>query len=297
MVCGENEKFTSALISPNFAFLHDWCSKNKIQYRDNDELIQQKEVIDRYQKEINQHNQTLAEHEKVKRFKLVKEEWSPNTGELSPTLKLKRNVLSTIYAKQIEEIYQGTRDTADKKILENGNGIKLSDVIKQAQESPIIKANFGDREERKKYHDEWLEWRSTRRLLRTEYRNKRRLDKANYKNKRRNDKTAWKNQRHIDKEKWLLFKEEFLENKPETGRKVWKLELYIEKTKYRLKRRTERITWIKDRKIEKIEWRKERKKERKQWRKNWRVERVRFKKNRKIYRLTYKINIYKLRLE
>ena len=48
MVIGENEKFASAILSPNFSFLHDWCSIHKIQFRDNNELIELPEVIDRF---------------------------------------------------------------------------------------------------------------------------------------------------------------------------------------------------------------------------------------------------------
>ena len=106
MVIGENEKFASALISPNFKFLHDWCSIHKVQYRDNEELIQLPEVIARYQKEVNKYNQELGETEKIKRFRLVCEEWSPQTGELSPTQKLKRSVINDKYKGIIAEIYQ-----------------------------------------------------------------------------------------------------------------------------------------------------------------------------------------------
>lgn len=105
MVIGENEKVPAALISPNFTFLHDWCSIHKVQYRDNPELIQIPEVIARYQKEINQVNKELGEHEKIKRFRLVLEEWSPQTGEMSPTLKLKRRFLMDKYKELVAEIY------------------------------------------------------------------------------------------------------------------------------------------------------------------------------------------------
>ncbi|MDX9695129.1 MAG: long-chain fatty acid--CoA ligase [Bacteroidales bacterium] len=115
MVIGENEKFASALISPNFQFLHDWCSKHKVQYRDNMELVQLPEVIARYQKEVNKFNAVLGEHEKIKRFRLVCEEWSAQTGELSQTQKLKRNVVYEKYKDIIAEIYQH-----DKKSKNNG---------------------------------------------------------------------------------------------------------------------------------------------------------------------------------
>ena len=105
MVVGENEKFASALISPNFEFLHNWCSIHKVKYRDNEELINIPEVITRYQKEVNSINKTLTLHEQIKRFRLVCKEWTPGTGELSPTLKLKRNYLYKEYDHILKEIF------------------------------------------------------------------------------------------------------------------------------------------------------------------------------------------------
>jgi len=105
MVIGENEKFASAIISPNFTYLHDWCSEHKIHFRDNKELIEIPEVIDRIAKEVNHVNKSLGEHEQIKRFRLVTDEWSPQTGELSPTLKLRRNIIAEKYKDIIADIY------------------------------------------------------------------------------------------------------------------------------------------------------------------------------------------------
>ena len=112
MVIGENEKFASAIISPNFPYLHDWCSTHKIQFRDNVELIEIPEVIDRFNKEVKEVNKTLGEHEQIKRYRLVTEEWTPQTGALSPTLKLKRNFLANQYKEIISDIYfNGEKET------------------------------------------------------------------------------------------------------------------------------------------------------------------------------------------
>ena len=105
MVIGENEKFASALISPNFEFLHNWCSIHDVKYRDNEELIQIPEVVARYQKEVNEINKNLALHEQIKRFRLVYKEWTPGSGELSPTLKLKRNFIYKEYEHIVKEIF------------------------------------------------------------------------------------------------------------------------------------------------------------------------------------------------
>lgn len=95
----------SALISPNFSFLHDWCSRHKIHFENNQELIKIPDVIARYQKEINVFNNQSGSFEKIKRFRLVPDQWTPQTGELSPTLKLRRRIVYENYEALLAEIY------------------------------------------------------------------------------------------------------------------------------------------------------------------------------------------------
>lgn len=106
MVVGENEKFASTIISPNFSFLHDWCARHKVHFQNNQELITLPEVVARYQREVNKLNKELSDYEQIKRFRLVADQWSPLTGELSPTLKLKRKVLYERYEPLLIEIYK-----------------------------------------------------------------------------------------------------------------------------------------------------------------------------------------------
>ncbi len=119
MIVGENEKFVSALISPNFSFLHDWCSRHKIHFENNQDLITIPEVIARYQKEINAVNKELSDYEQIKRYRIVSEQWSPQTGELSPTLKLKRKVLYERYEKMLAEIYCHSKQTEVRETNNN----------------------------------------------------------------------------------------------------------------------------------------------------------------------------------
>src|ERR1035437_2177303 len=105
MVIGENQKFASALITPDFQFLHKWSSDEHISFHDNVELISNPLVFAQYQKEVSDMNQNLSDHEKIKRFRLVSDEWTAQTGELSPTLKLKRKVLYEKYSDIISEIF------------------------------------------------------------------------------------------------------------------------------------------------------------------------------------------------
>ncbi|MBR5982797.1 MAG: long-chain fatty acid--CoA ligase [Bacteroidales bacterium] len=132
MIIGENEKFASALISPDFNYLHFYASKHKIHYRDNVALINDPDVIKKYQGEIDNLNKTLSEYECIKRFRLVCEEWSQETGELSPTLKLKRNVIKKKYASVIDEIYMHQEEQQQQGPV-NPNAIigKITDSMKK----------------------------------------------------------------------------------------------------------------------------------------------------------------------
>jgi len=114
IVIGENQKFASAIICPNFEYLHNWCTHNHINYRDNFELITKTEVIRQFQKEIDHVNKTLGKTEQIKKFRLICDEWSPSTGELSPTLKLKRKFIINKYKDLIEEIYSISINEIDK---------------------------------------------------------------------------------------------------------------------------------------------------------------------------------------
>ena len=105
MVVGEGQKFTAALISPNFEFLHDWCHIKKVHFRENRDLVQLPEVIERYQEEVDKFNQKLGKTEKIKQFRLVCEEWTTDNGELSPTLKLKRKFVREKYKHRLLELY------------------------------------------------------------------------------------------------------------------------------------------------------------------------------------------------
>lgn len=131
MVIGENEKFASALISPNFSYLHDWCAEHRIHFRDNSDLVEMPEVTNLFAREIKLINDNLGEHEQIKRFRLVTEEWSTQSGELSPTLKLRRNLLSIHYKDIIADIYSKTYSDVNVIIkIRNGINVLLRNLPK-----------------------------------------------------------------------------------------------------------------------------------------------------------------------
>lgn len=106
MVIGEHEKFASALISPDFKYFDDWKKNNTITFDNNEELIRQPAVLSFFANEIDKLNKRLSPPERLNRFRLVQHEWSPATGELSPTLKLRRQYIQAKYREVIDQIYK-----------------------------------------------------------------------------------------------------------------------------------------------------------------------------------------------
>ena len=93
------------LIVPDFAYLQKWCEQKGIVYTTKEDIILNSEITSVIQKEVSEINKSLGQVEEIKRFRLIADEWSPETGEMSPTLKLKRNVIAQKYSNIIEEIF------------------------------------------------------------------------------------------------------------------------------------------------------------------------------------------------
>ena len=89
MVVGEGEKMPTAMIQPSFEKLKSFLKEDL----SNEEMIKKPEVIARIQKEVDRMNRQLGHWEQVKKFELTSNEWSIETGELTPTLKLKRKII------------------------------------------------------------------------------------------------------------------------------------------------------------------------------------------------------------
>ena len=105
MVIGEHEKFASALISPNFRFFDDWKKTRNLSFSNNEELIHLPGVQSFFSSEVDKLNKRLSPAERISRFRLVKDEWTPATGELSPTLKLRRQYIQEKYRSIVTQVY------------------------------------------------------------------------------------------------------------------------------------------------------------------------------------------------
>ncbi len=102
---GDRHKFISVILSPNFAALEAWAIQQGIPAQTRRELITDPRVIALYQEIVGKVNSTLANFETLKRFRLVAEEWTLESGELTPSMKLKRRVITEQYAGLIADLY------------------------------------------------------------------------------------------------------------------------------------------------------------------------------------------------
>ena len=102
---GDKHKFISVLISPNFAALEDWARQQGIGAGTRRELVADGRVTALYGEIVAKVNGTLANFETMKRFRVVADEWLLETGELTPSMKLKRRIITEKYAKMIAGLY------------------------------------------------------------------------------------------------------------------------------------------------------------------------------------------------
>ena len=106
MVIGDGEKMPAAFIQLNFDFVKDWAKRKGFEIGTNaEEIIKNPRLLDRIQKEIDNHNKQFGNWEKVKKFELTPDIWSIESGHLTPTMKLKRKVIKEKYTKLYSRIY------------------------------------------------------------------------------------------------------------------------------------------------------------------------------------------------
>lgn len=105
MVIGDGEKMPAALVQPNFEFLQDWARKKDITSNSIEELLQHERIQKRFQKEVDEANESFAKWEKIKVFRLTPDAWSVEGGHLTPTMKMKRKVIKEKYIALYNDIY------------------------------------------------------------------------------------------------------------------------------------------------------------------------------------------------
>lgn len=102
---GDNRKYLAALIVPAFVTLESWAKEKKIPFSNRQDLIKNPEVNKLFEQEIEAQLKDFGRVEQIRKFALLETEWSQDTGEMTPTMKLKRKVIREKYEKEIESLY------------------------------------------------------------------------------------------------------------------------------------------------------------------------------------------------
>ncbi len=106
MVVGDGQKFPSALVIPSFDDLKAWCKRNDVDCEcSNEQLIRSEKVVKMYEDLVHKYNTSFAQWEQVKKIVLLPKLWTVETGEMTPTLKVKRKIISTNNKEIIESLY------------------------------------------------------------------------------------------------------------------------------------------------------------------------------------------------
>jgi long-chain acyl-CoA synthetase len=105
-IIGDKRKYASVIISPHFPLLEDWARANGVSFTSRQELVGSNKVRDLYRGIVEDLNKRLAQFETIKKIVVVPDEFTVATGEITPTLKLKRRVIEAKYKQQIDELYQ-----------------------------------------------------------------------------------------------------------------------------------------------------------------------------------------------
>lgn len=109
MVIGENEKLPSALIVPAFEYLKSWCRENNIDFSSSQAMICNSKVKEAFAGEITRLNQAFGDWEQIKKFELLCEEWTVESDQLTPTLKLKRKNIMEACQTEYRKIYGNSK--------------------------------------------------------------------------------------------------------------------------------------------------------------------------------------------
>jgi long-chain acyl-CoA synthetase len=104
---GDQRKFLSMIIALDEEEAPAWAEANGIEYRDLESFSQMPEVQEEVAKAVSEANESVARVEQVKKWVIVPDVWTPDSGEITPSLKLKRRVVLDKYAQQIESMYAG----------------------------------------------------------------------------------------------------------------------------------------------------------------------------------------------
>lgn len=105
VVIGNQRKFVSVVVCPNFPALQQWAKEQGIVFSSREQLVANSRVIELYQGIVSEVNRDLAHFETLKKILIVADEFTVEAGEVTPTLKLRRRVIEQKYKQQIDAMY------------------------------------------------------------------------------------------------------------------------------------------------------------------------------------------------
>jgi long-chain acyl-CoA synthetase len=106
MVTGDRRKYLTALIAIEGDVVGDWATRRQIPYTTYRDLTAKPEVIDLLQGVVDEVNAKRAHLESIRKFRLIPKELDHEDGELTATMKLKRNAMSSMFGDLIEDMYR-----------------------------------------------------------------------------------------------------------------------------------------------------------------------------------------------
>jgi long-chain acyl-CoA synthetase len=105
-IIGDGRNFISALIVPQFALLREVARERGVTHDSDSDLVLSPDIVSFFQERVDQVNRNLARYEQIKKFLLLPVGFSEETGELTPTQKMKRRVIYEKYGREIDALYQ-----------------------------------------------------------------------------------------------------------------------------------------------------------------------------------------------
>jgi long-chain acyl-CoA synthetase len=105
MVVGDGRKYAAALVVPSFENLKDWCAKNGISFKSNEQVVKEPKLLAEVERAVERYNATAATWEQIKKTVLLPRLWSIESGELTPSMKVKRKVVTKNFEREIESLF------------------------------------------------------------------------------------------------------------------------------------------------------------------------------------------------
>lgn len=114
VIVGKNRELPGALIVPAFEELEDYCAQHNITYKSAEDMVKKRGVFQAYQKVVRQVNKGLSKSQQIKRINILPRSLSQEAGELTPSMKIRRQAVTKNFSEAITEMYE--RDNKNKQV-------------------------------------------------------------------------------------------------------------------------------------------------------------------------------------